>query len=503
MKKILITIAIMVATIPSFAQFYADDALRYSQYGLTGTARIQSMGGSQVAIGGDMGSFGINPAGLGFYRNSDFAFTGTFLSNNSSAAYFNSNSTSNRDRLNISNLGVVFAKARSGETGFNNNWMSFNIGVSYNRTNDYNANYTYSGLNPNSSITSYFADQAFTNGLTSSGETLSIQDAAYDTYLINDFTTSGGELSFSGLSETGNVQQLKRDLVSGGSGDFNVAFGANYGNRLFLGGSVSYVNVNYRKDSRYTETGINDPGFNPEDGNGNVVNVQSFEYNDLLEHRGSGVNVKIGAIVRATENFRIGASIHSPTYLNVTEDYNTSITSFGNSTDYTSSFGGESYEFDVRTPLKLNGGLAYFFGENGFITGDVEFVDYAGIRYTSNDAGLDQEINGEITDRFQSAVNYRAGAEVKSGPFSIRAGYGFLGSPYINETENYDGNYYTGGVGYRYQRFYLDLAGTYNNQPNLNLSPYSASNANGNNVTPVANLDNKRVHVLLTLGTRF
>lgn len=79
MKKILITTSILFATISSYAQFYADDALRYSQYSLTGTARIQSMGGAQVAIGGDMGSFGINPAGLAFYRNSDFAFTGTFF----------------------------------------------------------------------------------------------------------------------------------------------------------------------------------------------------------------------------------------------------------------------------------------------------------------------------------------------------------------------------------------------------------------------------------------
>lgn len=502
MKKILITTSILFATISSFAQFYADDALRYSQYGLTGTARIQGMGGAQVAIGGDMGSFGINPAGLAFYRNSDFAFTGTFLSNNSSASYLNSNSKSNRDRINIANLGAVFAKARSGETGFNNNWMSFNVGLSYTRTNDYNANYTYSGLNPTSSITSFFADQAFGNGLTSSDETLTIQDAAYDTYLINDFQTSSGQTSFSGLSETGNVQQLNRDLISGGSGDFNVAFGANYGNRLFLGGSVSYVNVNYRKESRYTESGINDAGFNPEDGNGNVINVESFDYDDILDHNASGVNVKVGAIVRATENLRIGASIHSPTYLNVTESYNSSITSYANSDNFTAGFSGEGFEFDIRTPLKLNGGLAYFFGEKGFISGDVELVDYTGMRYTSNDAGLDQEINQEITDRFQSAVNFRVGGEAKAGPFSIRAGYGFLGSPYINESENYDGNYYTGGIGYRYQRFYIDFAGTFNNQANLNLSPYNAT-VGGNNISPVANIDNKRVNVLLTVGKRF
>lgn len=503
MKRIAVTTICLLAGMSSYAQFYADDALRYSQYGLTGTARIRAMGGSQVALGGDIGSFGINPAGLAFYRNSDFAFTGSFLSNNSTANYLNSTSTASRDRLNVANLGVVFAKARSGETGFNDNWMGFNVGLSYNRTNDYNANYTYSGLNSNSSITSFFADRAFTGGLTSNGETLTIQDAAYDTYLIDDFETANGETSFAGLSENGNVQQLKRDLVTGGSGDFNLAFGANYGNRLFLGGSISYVNINYRKDSRYTESGINDPGFAPQDGDGNVVRVQSFEYNDFLEHRGSGVNVKLGAIVRATENFRIGAAIHSPTYLSITEDYDTGITSYTGSTNYSASFGGESFEFDVRTPLKLNGGLAYFFGDKGFITGDVELVDYAGMRYTSNDAGLDQEINQEITNRFQSAVNFRAGAEVKAGPFSIRGGYGFLGSPYKVETENYDGNYYTGGIGYRYQRFYIDLAGTYNNQPNLNLSPYFATNANGNDVSPVANLDNRRVNVMITLGKRF
>lgn len=91
----------------------------------------------------------------------------------------------------------MFAKARSGETGFNNNWMSFNVGLSYNRTNDYNANYTYSGLNSSSSITSFFADQAFTNGLSpEAGQVESLQDAAFETYIIQDFETSSGQTSF-------------------------------------------------------------------------------------------------------------------------------------------------------------------------------------------------------------------------------------------------------------------------------------------------------------------
>src|SRR3546814_4746682 len=40
-------------------------------------------------------------------------------------------------------------------------WNNFAFGISYLRTNDYNNKYSYQGFNENSSITYFFADQAY------------------------------------------------------------------------------------------------------------------------------------------------------------------------------------------------------------------------------------------------------------------------------------------------------------------------------------------------------
>jgi hypothetical protein len=43
------------------------DALRYSMTGYGGTARARAIGGAIVALGGDISSASVNPAGLAFF----------------------------------------------------------------------------------------------------------------------------------------------------------------------------------------------------------------------------------------------------------------------------------------------------------------------------------------------------------------------------------------------------------------------------------------------------
>ena len=59
----------------SFAQSYVESALLFSRTVPGGSARIQGMGGSQIALGGDFSSNLSNPAGLGMYNRSEVTFT--------------------------------------------------------------------------------------------------------------------------------------------------------------------------------------------------------------------------------------------------------------------------------------------------------------------------------------------------------------------------------------------------------------------------------------------
>ena len=50
------------------------DALRYSTYNLTGSAKFSSMGGAFGALGGEFSALSQNPAGIGMYQFSEISF---------------------------------------------------------------------------------------------------------------------------------------------------------------------------------------------------------------------------------------------------------------------------------------------------------------------------------------------------------------------------------------------------------------------------------------------
>ena len=62
MKKIATTIILSLAAAAVYAQT-ANDAYMFSENQYEGTARTMAMGNAFTALGGDLGSIGINPAG--------------------------------------------------------------------------------------------------------------------------------------------------------------------------------------------------------------------------------------------------------------------------------------------------------------------------------------------------------------------------------------------------------------------------------------------------------
>src|SRR5437868_11652291 len=85
MKHIFFIVTIVLSSIITLAQEPAD-ALRYSWYIQGGTARQQAIGGAMGSLGGEISATFVNPAGIAFYRTSDFVLTPgyNFVSNKSS-----------------------------------------------------------------------------------------------------------------------------------------------------------------------------------------------------------------------------------------------------------------------------------------------------------------------------------------------------------------------------------------------------------------------------------
>jgi hypothetical protein len=76
MKKIFLLI-LLGSSLSVYAQA-PEDGLRFSWFVPNGTARSNALGGAMGSLGGDLSSNHINPAGLGFYKSSEF-LTRSFL----------------------------------------------------------------------------------------------------------------------------------------------------------------------------------------------------------------------------------------------------------------------------------------------------------------------------------------------------------------------------------------------------------------------------------------
>ena len=74
MKKYIFLLALgLTASIAQSQEI--SDAMRYSQNNLNGTARFRAMGGAFGALGGDLSSLNVNPAGSAVFSNNQMALT--------------------------------------------------------------------------------------------------------------------------------------------------------------------------------------------------------------------------------------------------------------------------------------------------------------------------------------------------------------------------------------------------------------------------------------------
>jgi hypothetical protein len=109
MKQLFIIATLFAVTFTTYSQSlgYENLALIFSQDDLNGSARFTAMSGAFGAVGGDISSVNINPAGIAVYKNS--AFSGTFNSRNTdiTSTYYGNSLTTQDQFVNISHAGAV------------------------------------------------------------------------------------------------------------------------------------------------------------------------------------------------------------------------------------------------------------------------------------------------------------------------------------------------------------------------------------------------------------
>jgi long-subunit fatty acid transport protein len=449
-----------------------DEALRTAWFTQNGTARNTAIGGVMGSLGGDITAANINPAGLGLYKTKEMVFTMGGMKNNNEFNYRDSLRTNDKGVFRYGTIGMVFGVTNPYKR---ESLRSSAFSFSLNQLASYNNRISFKGFNNYSSFSEQYLeelsrDNADTNSALSNyifGSSL-----AFRTYLIDTATDAAGK--FIGYQSmvpisTGVIQDYNA-VTRGGYHEFALGFASNYNDRVYVGGSITIPFISYKRDLTYGEK---DATNNPNN------NFSYFNYKESLSSFGIGFGLKLGAIYKPTDNVRLGLAFHTPQVIGFTDKIRSSMitnteayasTKSESSDNLNDNKAGER-KYTMTTPYRVIASASYVFSElentkkqRGFISADVEFVNYRGARFSKTSENGDviknyyKELNSSIKDVYKGNVNFKVGGELKFDPIMVRLGAAYYGSPYADDNIKADKLVLSAGIGYRSKGMFIDLS---------------------------------------------
>jgi long-subunit fatty acid transport protein len=391
---------------------YAEDALRFSQFGSTVGARSQAIGNTNVGIADDFSALFGNPAGLSQQKSYEFSVGLSRLGYGNDVTFFGNKTTDNNSAINLNNLGIVYpiATVRGGLT------FAFGFG----RVANYTSVASFDGFNSSSSIVQSFD--------------LVNNDLPYKLYLTDTLRNS---------ILTGNVQQTGKILESGGLNHWSFGGGIDIAPNLSFGISLNFVSGSYSYDREFTEVDTrNVYSIFPD-------NFHDWTYTSTIKSDLTGFNALFGLLYRKPGKFQIGGTVRIPTTYDISETFtDDGLSKFDDG--FTASFAlpaGET-KYKVVTPLVLSGGISVQPLDWLLLAGDAEYTDWTEMEFDSNNPDLIQE-NRNIKKWMRNTWNLRGGTEVSIWEIGlkVRAGIEWKPSPWKNDPSSYDQWAYTVGLG--------------------------------------------------------
>ena len=495
MKKLINSLLMLLVCQVAFAQGDID-ALRYSQDEIGSTAKSKAVAGAYGALGADLSSAVINPAGLAVFRSSTFTFGGSMINTKSKINYQGFKKKDFDFNLALPSVGMVFYNGKyENRKPATKGWVNTNFSITANRTNNFNGIRNYSGTNEENSMLDYFAERAnglSVNEISASSEELEvgyydIETMAWDAYLID----SVGARTYGAALDPFNRRLNQKNVITtkGGTHDIGIHLSSNYENKFYIGGGLNITTVRYKEQNRFVET--------DESSNNNNWSVWSLTQNVLT--KGVGVSANVGVIVRPSNNVRLGAALKTPTLFNLRDEYNDEMI-----VDYDDGTYGEFktldgyYEYKMLSPLKTTLSGVYLFGKSGFISSDIEIVDYSTMRLRPANSAF-EVANDRISNKYGRAVNVRLGGEYVRNMVRFRGGLARYSSPLASaQDENLTRNYITGGIGLKDKQWSLDMA-VVQQLGKETIQPYTLDAG----IVPVAENAAKRNSLVITLTTKF
>jgi len=513
---------------------YADDAFRYSDFSLNGTARFRALGGNHAALGADASNLSGNPAGLGFYNRSEFSISPSYNGVSNRSTFLDGQTTGSNGKVSVGQLSLILAGRDNGDR----RWRRSTFGLSYSQSVNFNDYVSARGINNNraSSIAQTYVNAAnagdadYPNGYTGPGindlynadlnQAGSAAAAAYQLYLIDPTRLVGQDSQGNDVygapfsrRDVNNTKEQRATLSrSGAHSQWTLAYAGNLDDKFYVGGSIGVTRLRYSSEYIFTELPINGTGF------------YNYGQNNRFTVTGTGINATLGMIYKVAPELQLGAALTTPTFSSVREVFAQSV--FADPADpniLNGTYGpqppssvdvvtpSDNFDYTLQTPLRASGGATFFLGKSGFITATAEYVGYSGMRVrtsvfssASDNTAFRDDVRQAVQDTYQSVVNLRAGAEVRAGIVRLRAGVGYLPSAYKFDLDRVPASdraklLITAGLGIRNDRFFADLSGAYLTYKS-GLTPFSLPS---NNDTPTVLTTNRNTNVTLSIGTFF
>lgn len=486
------------------------DALLHSQSSLVGSARALGMGGAFSAVGADISSGALNPAGLAIYRKSEISFTPSFRFVNNTTDYLGTSGEGSRNRFGISSFGVAFynqrytwdgRKRRPVEKGLS----SFVFSFGFNQMDNYHREINASAFNDLSSFSEAIAANAEGLSVDRLFNEFSIGGLAYNTFVLDTLLNRGGKEYLPAVNN-GGIQQTIQIRERGRNNEWYVGLAGNVEDFLYIGASLGIRSIDYRREfviieedteqlHEFYQNNPDDPDFPLE------FPTERIVFNNNYRTTGTGINARLGVILRPIDPLRIGLSFQTPTYHSNTDLFDNQDTRIvhtysttGGSETLRDSLGGGEYTYELYTPYVATLGLVFLLKKQGFISADIVYTDYSGAKFKPSlpieDPGYYdyRQENANIVAAFQPVLTYRVGGEFRYDIFRFRAGFSYSGSPLDDAAASYldypslsarntlDASSYNFALGFgvRQPKFFLDVSYINQNKKDK-LSPYTTT----------------------------
>ena len=469
MKKLLF-IAVL-ATVGITSAQSVSDALRLSTTDITGTARFRAMSGAFGALGGDLSAIAINPASSAVFSRGTMSFTFANDSGTNQSDYFGTGTELNDSNFNLNQAGGVFII----ESGNNSRWKKISLGFNYDRTANFNDQFIAAGLG-DTSISSYFNE--FAQGVplellqTIDGESVS------DLYqFLGENEGFGAQQALLGFQsfildplDPDNIENTQY-VVNTGAGPFDQEYffsstgyngkasfniGAQYNENLYVGVNLNSHFFDYNQNTVLFE---NSDSFST-----GPTSIRNVRFENNLNTFGGGFSFQAGFIGKIQDNLRVGFTYDSPTWYTISEEGSQNIrtTAQDDLGEFTTTVNPQVVNvfenYNIKTPEKYAGSLAYLFGKRGLISFDYSYTDFTKLSFRPEGDPFFQVQNATIDNVLKAASTYRIGGELRRNDWSFRGGYRLEESPYQDENTLGDLTGFSLGLGYNFGRTKLDIA---------------------------------------------